>query len=433
MSAKSLDAKHELRLRNLLKLPENKRCAVCDTQGPQYVVTDFNTFVCTVCSGVHRQFNHRCKGVSMATFKPDEMKQIELGGNKVAEQTYLAKWSPSDLPRPTDRHPSKVRDWIDAVYVKKRFYSPSGRRDTDSSKLGQASHASRATSEDIPSKPMSDLLGQDSVKLQVNAPVSEALLVGGAQQGVASGASDSLISFASPVKPGAPGLPPGQDGTAEPKQPAMKELPSDLFSEVQITAPAQLYSPGAALAGWAGPPGYAAQPSPSRHGVPKYPGSSGVLQTTSLGHVGVPREHHGGGLQHGLPTHQADPFAFGQPMPMNGVAQPIAFPSFGQPESSFAEASQPDPFSNLVPGLKSSLPILPTSPASLAAVPSSTMHAQPAWMQEASGPGQPLSYGQHASPYGQSFALVTASDGLDSADLSSADHQAAPKTGNPFA
>lgn len=96
-------------------------------QGPQYVVTDFNIFVCAVCSGVQyvffvflsrifrplaragegerhspgallrrrpsqnsplpkqhsRQFNHRCKGVTMATFKPEEIAAIEDGGNAV--------------------------------------------------------------------------------------------------------------------------------------------------------------------------------------------------------------------------------------------------------------------------------------------------------------------------------------------------------------
>ena len=42
---------------------------------------------------------------------------------QVALGTYLARWSPADLPKPTDRNPGKVRDWIDAVFVKKRFYA----------------------------------------------------------------------------------------------------------------------------------------------------------------------------------------------------------------------------------------------------------------------------------------------------------------------
>ena len=66
---------------------------------------------------------------------------------QIGAYTYLAKWSPSDLQKPTDRHVTlcslqvpavtsirmtipcfcrntgKIKDWIDAVYVKKRFYS----------------------------------------------------------------------------------------------------------------------------------------------------------------------------------------------------------------------------------------------------------------------------------------------------------------------
>ncbi len=78
MSSSKLDAKHERTLRTLLKQPDNRRCAVCETlvrtrprrsrtprptralrpcqsaraQGPQYVVINFSMFVCTNCSGV---------------------------------------------------------------------------------------------------------------------------------------------------------------------------------------------------------------------------------------------------------------------------------------------------------------------------------------------------------------------------------------------
>ena len=37
-----------------------------------------------ICS---RQFNHRCKGISMASFKPEEIKALEAGGNGVSVGT----------------------------------------------------------------------------------------------------------------------------------------------------------------------------------------------------------------------------------------------------------------------------------------------------------------------------------------------------------
>ena len=93
-----------------------------------------------------RQFNHRCKGISMASFKPEEIRALENGGNgvsacdwtsccslvgrtmplthvshelfklfvnlrhlrldpptQVALAAYLAKWNPRDAPKPIDR------------------------------------------------------------------------------------------------------------------------------------------------------------------------------------------------------------------------------------------------------------------------------------------------------------------------------------------
>ena len=55
-------------LREFQKEPDNKRCADCKERGPQYLCLNFNTFVCTTCSGVHREFNFRVKGISMSTF-----------------------------------------------------------------------------------------------------------------------------------------------------------------------------------------------------------------------------------------------------------------------------------------------------------------------------------------------------------------------------
>ena len=42
-----------------------------------------------------RHFNHRCKGITMATFKPEEMRAIEEGGNAVRPQrlrSACARW-----------------------------------------------------------------------------------------------------------------------------------------------------------------------------------------------------------------------------------------------------------------------------------------------------------------------------------------------------
>ncbi|KAJ0709969.1 putative Arf GTPase activating protein [Helianthus annuus] len=77
------DERNERAIRNLLKLPENRRCINCNSLGPQYVCTSFWTFVCTTCSGIHREFTHRVKSVSMAKFTTQEVSALQGGGNAV--------------------------------------------------------------------------------------------------------------------------------------------------------------------------------------------------------------------------------------------------------------------------------------------------------------------------------------------------------------
>nr|POE62360.1 isoform 3 of probable adp-ribosylation factor gtpase-activating protein agd14 [Quercus suber] len=54
-------------------------------QGPQYVCTNFWTFVCTICSGVHREFSHRVKSISMANFSAEEVSALQGGGNEITK------------------------------------------------------------------------------------------------------------------------------------------------------------------------------------------------------------------------------------------------------------------------------------------------------------------------------------------------------------
>ncbi|TYJ18000.1 hypothetical protein E1A91_A09G092200v1 [Gossypium mustelinum] len=77
------DEKNEKIVRNLMKLPSNRRCINCNSQGPQYVCTNFSTFVCATCSGIHREFSHRVKSVSMATFTAEDVAGLREGGNEV--------------------------------------------------------------------------------------------------------------------------------------------------------------------------------------------------------------------------------------------------------------------------------------------------------------------------------------------------------------
>ncbi|KAG8657406.1 probable ADP-ribosylation factor GTPase-activating protein AGD14 isoform X3 [Manihot esculenta] len=115
------DEKNERIIRGLLKLPENRRCINCNGLGPQYVCTNFWTFVCTNCSGIHREFTHRVKSVSMAKFNSQEVIALQGGGNKRARDIYLKEWDPQHHSAPDGSNADRLRDFIKHVYVDRRY------------------------------------------------------------------------------------------------------------------------------------------------------------------------------------------------------------------------------------------------------------------------------------------------------------------------
>ncbi|KAM7459424.1 hypothetical protein LguiA_036418 [Lonicera macranthoides] len=108
-------------IRGLLKQPENRRCINCNSLGPQYVCTTFWTFVCTNCSGVHREFTHRVKSVSMARFNAEEVSALQAGGNERAKEIYFKAWDPQRNTLPDGSNLHRLRDFIKHVYVDRRY------------------------------------------------------------------------------------------------------------------------------------------------------------------------------------------------------------------------------------------------------------------------------------------------------------------------
>ncbi|CAN1331239.1 Probable ADP-ribosylation factor GTPase-activating protein AGD14 [Linum perenne] len=115
------DEKNERTIRGLLKLPENRRCINCNSLGPQYVCTNFWTFVCTTCSGIHREFTHRVKSISMAKFTSQEVAALQEGGNKL--HYVLLMFVFLNLAHMFFRgsNVDRLRDFIKHVYVDKRY------------------------------------------------------------------------------------------------------------------------------------------------------------------------------------------------------------------------------------------------------------------------------------------------------------------------
>ncbi|KAL3009459.1 hypothetical protein AAZX31_07G084500 [Glycine max] len=124
------DEKNERVIRGLLKLQHNRRCINCNSLGPQYVCTNFWTFVCTNCSGIHqllfvliysREFTHRVKSVSMAKFTSQEVSALQEGGNQRAKEIYFKEWDAQRHSFPDSSNVDRLRDFIKHVYVDRRF------------------------------------------------------------------------------------------------------------------------------------------------------------------------------------------------------------------------------------------------------------------------------------------------------------------------
>ncbi|CAI9094792.1 OLC1v1030587C2 [Oldenlandia corymbosa var. corymbosa] len=121
MSSKKEEERNEKIIRGLMKLPPNRRCINCNSMGPQYVCTNFWTFVCMTCSGIHREFTHRVKSVSMAKFTSQEVEALQKGGNQRAREIYFKLWDPQRHRFPDNSNADKVRELIKNVYLEKKY------------------------------------------------------------------------------------------------------------------------------------------------------------------------------------------------------------------------------------------------------------------------------------------------------------------------
>ncbi|KAL9323654.1 hypothetical protein ACSQ67_008511 [Phaseolus vulgaris] len=121
MGSRKEEEKNEKIIRGLMKLPPNRRCINCNSLGPQYVCTSFWTFICTTCSGIHREFTHRVKSVSMAKFTSQEVDALQSGGNQRAREIYLKNWDFQRQRLPDNSNVDKIREFIKSVYVDGRY------------------------------------------------------------------------------------------------------------------------------------------------------------------------------------------------------------------------------------------------------------------------------------------------------------------------
>ncbi|CAO3596105.1 unnamed protein product [Absidia cylindrospora] len=108
------------RVRDLLRLPENKKCFDCPIKSPFFVNVTLSTFICTRCSGLVREVGHRVKSISASTFTGPELTALELGGNGIASKIWLSGgYNTVDTPEPeTD---GEVRGFMRQKYYERKW------------------------------------------------------------------------------------------------------------------------------------------------------------------------------------------------------------------------------------------------------------------------------------------------------------------------
>eukprot|EP00906_Rhabdomonas_costata_P011897 RCo016928 len=101
----------------------NDVCMDCGTKGPQYVVLDFNTFVCSDCSVQHRILHHNVKGLSTSPFTEEELAALRGGGNTKALKIWRAFWRQELQPLPKKGDDKAVAQFIKMTYIEKKWKS----------------------------------------------------------------------------------------------------------------------------------------------------------------------------------------------------------------------------------------------------------------------------------------------------------------------
>lgn len=152
-------------VRKLQRLPCNKKCADCMAKLPQSVNMSHGTFVCMACSGVHREFNHRIKGIGHSSFSVEEATFLSSHGNDVVNTKLLANFSQcNERLRAPDGSSATVDGQLLRVWLRRKYIDYAWKsRDsvtkndtstpsTTSNNSGSSEHQSQPTRAKIPAK-----------------------------------------------------------------------------------------------------------------------------------------------------------------------------------------------------------------------------------------------------------------------------------------
>jgi len=152
MSSSSKDKKNSEAnakiLQELLKEPENRYCADCNSKGPRWASWTLGVFVCIRCSGIHRSLGvhiSKVKSVTLDAWTDEQITSISNIGNEKAKELYEYN-VPKSYRRPDETSDNyAVEQWIRAKYERKDFMKrstdPDRSSDTDRSSPNGSSNS----------------------------------------------------------------------------------------------------------------------------------------------------------------------------------------------------------------------------------------------------------------------------------------------------
>ncbi len=76
----------------LRQISANKKCFDCGEKGPTYVEMKYGVFICSSCSGIHRELCHKVKGITMCNFSDKEIEFLTKWGNESAYEHYMGDY-----------------------------------------------------------------------------------------------------------------------------------------------------------------------------------------------------------------------------------------------------------------------------------------------------------------------------------------------------